>query len=189
MSGVGITTILFSLQWQAISGLPCLKLTFNYKLSSVCITPPPQSHRGRMITFQISAISYCVSEAFFWLLYKFSICPNCCWSPRRSIGILLFSKPTANLISWVLSLVLSFLPFSGTLFHLPSLSGSPGFPLATGYKYAYSTLYSTLLTYSKKLSHLLIPCHHQIYEKCSAQLSPQFFIIPCSNLASVSLAL
>lgn len=64
----------------------------------------------------------------------------------------------------VLSLVLSFLPFSGTLFHLPSLSGSPGFPLLTGYRYAYSNLYSILLTCSKKLSHLLIPCHHQIYE-------------------------
>lgn len=84
-------------------------------------------------------------EDFFWLLYKLSSCPNCCWSPRRSIRILLFSKPMANLISWVLSLVLSFLPFSGTLFHLPSFSGSPGFPLATDYKYAYSTLYSTLL--------------------------------------------
>ena len=148
------------------------------KFSLVFITAP-QSYRGSWIALQTNAISYHVTEVFSLQVYKFSSSPNCFWAPWKEQ---LKSPPRqayfkTKLMIFVLGLFLPsfFRNFASSSF----LSVSPGFPLAPGYRYVYSTFYSTLLTYLKKLSHLLISCHHQIYGKSSTCLLP---LVPLHSL-------
>ena len=132
----------------------------------------PQSYRGSWIALQTNANSYHVTEVFSLQVYKFSRSPNCFWAPwkeqLKSPPLQAYFK--TKLMIFVLGLFVPsfFRNFASSSF----LSLPPGFPLAPGYRYVYSSFYSTLLTYLKKLSHLLISCHHQIYGKSSTCLLP-----------------